>query len=489
MTARLGVRMVMAVALASATSCSSSRDPITPDAPRPVDATPPPDTTPQPQPLTACEAQVEPIDLALTETFQQAGDFFASAFYFRTKTGIQRRRLGGTVQTLVADGQPYPRLGAAATLNVRGSGAAFELERPRGGVDCDTPALIPVSLNYKTNPGLAVAGEVVVLVDDLTGDVTHVLARGDMYDGEKVDKVTVVSSYGTCGRAILRVQLASGRTLMVVRDPQSKQLQTVLTVAKPGANQGGQPIEGTTDRFHGFWVYSDMEADQVTFLSTVDNAANQQVGRFLGSLDLSSGKITCRITDTDIPCVTQRPVNNIPSGWAQRGDTAAAVDTALTVVHGSSVERQIDGGFGVLVCKSTGDVYFPRQFEQPQLQTYANEVYVLRRSGQIERVTRNIELALAHGTYATTFDGYRLTEGCDVVQNARTPGPNSESQLVIYWTDGAFATLPIDWRFSVVGHEESNSVAMLNYTGEAAMIHPPSGNCKVPADVFPAATR
>src|SRR4051812_22952564 len=201
---RLRALMVMGVALASTSGCSSSRDPLAPDAP-PLDAAAPPDTTPQPQPqpLTACEAQVEPIDLALTETFQQSGDFFASAFYFRTRTGVQRRRLGGTVQTLVADGQPYPRLGAAATLNVRGSGAAFELERPRGGVDCDTPALIPVSLNYKLNPAGAIAGEVVILVDDLTGDVTHVLARGDMYDGEKVDKVTALSSYGTCGRMVL----------------------------------------------------------------------------------------------------------------------------------------------------------------------------------------------------------------------------------------------------------------------------------------------
>ena len=28
---------------------------------------------------------------------------------------------------------------------------------------------------------------------------------------------------------------------------------------------------------HPFWVYGDMEADQVTFLSTIDNAANQEV--------------------------------------------------------------------------------------------------------------------------------------------------------------------------------------------------------------------
>src|SRR5689334_18560753 len=117
MGTRFRAWMVVGVAVASTPACSSSRDPVAPDAPPPVDAAPPPDTAPEPQPLTACEAQVEPIDLALTETFQQRGDFLASAFYFRTKTGIQRRRLGGTVQTLVADGQPYPRLGAAATLN------------------------------------------------------------------------------------------------------------------------------------------------------------------------------------------------------------------------------------------------------------------------------------------------------------------------------------------------------------------------------------
>jgi hypothetical protein len=235
-----------------------------------------------------------------------------------------------------------------------------------------------------------------------------------------------------------------------------------------------------------------MEADQVTFFATVDNAAKERVGFFLGSLDPSSGKVTCRVTDTDIPCATRRPdilKTNNPWGWDQRGDTAASTDSVLTVVHGNSIERQIDPAFGVLVCKSTGDVYFPRSFQQSQLNIYAYEVYALRRSGAIERVTRNIELALAHDTYATNFDGYRLTDACDVIQSARTPGPSSESQMVIYWTDGVFAKLPIDWRFSVVGYEGSNSVAMLNYTGDAVVIHPPSGNCKVPADVFPAPTK
>jgi len=358
-------------------------------------------------------------------------------------------------------------------------------------IDAEAPlrigqVLIPLSLDYRTNQAGSFGGEVVILVDDLTQDITHVLATGDMYDGEKVDNVTVVSSYGTCGRMVLRVQLASGRTLIVNRDPQSKQLQTLLTIAKLGNTDGGQPIEGATDRFFGFWNYGDMEADQITFFSTVDNAAKEHVGFFLGSLDLTSGKVTCRITDTDIPCATRRPsilqVNN-PWGWDQQGDTAASADSVITVVHGNSVERQIDPAFGVLVCKSTGDVYFPRQFQQQHLNTYAYEVFVLRRSGAIERVTRNTELALGHGTFATNFDGYRLTDACDVIQNARTPG--GEGKLMIYWTDGVFGTVPISTTSSPVGYEGSDSVAMLNYTGDAALIHRPSGNCKVPADVFP----
>ena len=485
---RLGVWLVMVIVLASMPACSSSQQPLTPDAPT-VDAAPPPDTEPQPQPLTACEAQVESIDFGLTETFEQRGAFFASAFYFRTRAGVQRLRLGGTVQTLVRDGQPYPRLGAAATLNVRSTASAFELERPRGGVDCTAPALIALSLDYRTNQAGVFGGELVILIDDLTQDITHVLATGDMYDGEKVDKVTVVSSYGTCGRMVLRVQLASGRTLIVSRDPQSKQLRTLLTVAKPGTTDGGQPIEGATDRFLGYWNYGDMEADQITFFSSIHDADKQHIGNFLGSLDLASGKVTCRITDTDIPCATRRPSTTNAWGWSQAGDTAAATDSVLTVVHRDSVERQIDPAYGVLVCKSTGDVYFPRPLQKPDLGVYTYEVYVLRRTGTIERVTRNLELALAHGTYATNFDGYVLTDACDVIQSARTPGPNSESQDVLYWTDGVFATLPIDWRFAAVGYEGNSTVAMLNYTGAAVMVHQPSGSCKVPADVFPAPTR
>lgn len=490
----MGIRfralMVMGLTVAATSGCSSSRSPVAPDAP-PVAPDAPPDSVPepQPQPLTACEAQVEPIDLGLTEPFEQRGDFFASAFYFRTRAGVHRRRVGGTIQTLVRDGQMYPRLGTAATLKVRSSQAAFELERARGDVDCTAPALIPLSLDYRTNQTGSFGGEVVILVDDLTQDITHVLATGDMYDGEKVDKVTAVSSYGTCGRMALRVQLASGRTLIVNRDAQSKQLTTLLTVAKPGSTDGGQAISGTTDRFLGSLEYGDMEADQMTFFATVANAAKERVGYFLGSLDPSSGKITCRITDTDIPCATRRPENRNPWGWSQGGDTAAATDSVLTVVHGNSIERQIDPAGGVLVCKRTGDVYFARSLLQPKLNIYATDIYVLRRSGAIERVTRNVELALAHDTYATTFDGYGLTDACDVVQSARTPDPNTESQLVIYWTDGVFAKLPIDWRFSVVGYEGSNTVAMLNYTGDAVLIHPPSGNCKVSADVFPAPTK
>lgn len=486
---RHSVLMVMGLTLASTPACSNGRQPVTPDAPPPVDAAPPPDSAPQPQPLTACEAQVEPVDLGVTEPIER-GTFYASAFYFRTRTGVQRRRLGGTTQTLVRDGQLYPTLGAAATLQVHPADGPFEFQRPGGGLDCGPSVLIPLSLDYRTHVAGSFGGEVVVLVDDLTQEITPVLAAGDMYDGERVDKVSVVASYGACGRVVLQVQLASGRTLLVSRDPQSRQLRTLLTIAKPGGFGGGQPIDGATDRFLGFWNYGSLEADQLTFFMSVDNGAKERLGYFLGSLELSSGKITCRITDADLPCATRRPSiagSQNPWVWAQNGDTAASTDSVLTVVHGDSVERQIDPAFGVLVCKSTGDVYFPRSFQNPQLGVYVNEVYVLRRTGAIERVTRNIELAIAHGTTATNFDGYALTDACDVVQHARTP--TSDGKIVIYWADGVFAILPTAPTYSAVGYEGSTSIPMLSYTDGPVLVHQPSGNCKVPADVFPAPAR
>jgi hypothetical protein len=450
-----------------------------------VDA-PPPDSAPDPQPLTACEAQTDLVDLGATESIER-GAYYASAFYFRTRTGVQRKRLRGTIQTLIRDGQAYPRLGSAATLQVHSDNFTFEFQPPGGGLDCGPSVLIPLSLDYQTHQPGRFGGEVVLLVDDLTMEITHVLATGDMYDGEEVDKVSIVASYGACGRVVMQVQLATGRNLLVIRDPDSHQLKTLLTIAQPGGFGGGQPIAGASDRFLGFWNYGTLEAGQLTFFMSVDNGAKERLGYFLGSLDLASGKITCRITDSDLPCATRRPSiaeTQNPWIWAQNGDTAASTDSVLTVVHGDSVERQIDPAFGVLVCKSTGDVYFPRSFQDDRLLAFVNEVYVLRRTGAIERVTRNIELALSHGAHTTTFDGYRLTETCDVLQSARAP--ISGSQLVIYWNDGAFATLPANWQFGIVGYEGSNTIATLNFsTGEAAMVHPPSGNCKVPADVYP----
>jgi hypothetical protein len=330
----------------------------------------------------------------------------------------------------------------------------------------------------------------VFLVDDLTQQLTHVLATRDTYDGEVVDKVSMISQDGACGRMVLNVQLASGRTLLVLRDPQNAQLKTLLTIAPPSGPSLGQPIDGTTDRFLGPFAYAGaLTRDQLTFTVAVENAAKVRQGYLAGSLDLSSGKVTCRITDSDVPCATRRPpLGQYSQVWVQAGDTAASSDSVLTVVRGDRVAREIDAGAEVQVCKATGEVFFARSFHPPGLDPYVIEVYVLRQSGAIERVTRNLELTLSGGPSATNLDGFRVTDKCDVIQNMRIPGGGTK--LSIYWADGTLAFMPIAYPYANVGYEGDSSVPMISDGGGGPMmIRKPAGSCKVPADVFPALTR
>jgi hypothetical protein len=479
---RFCVSLVIAAALVPLAACPSEQGGPSPQNPPLVDAAPAPDAQPQPQPVTACEAAAEDIDLDVADKAER-GSFYASAYYFVTPTGVHRKRLGGTTQTLIREGQTYPRLGEAATIHRANN--RFEFRPPGGGLDCGQTVQIPLLLTYRTNQPGRFGGDLVVLVDDLTQELTHVLASGDTYDGEVVQKVFIASGYGACGRMVLHVGLASGRTLLVLADP-PQQLRTLLRIAEEGGFGGGQPIEGAPDRFLGFLSRGSLEQEELTFLMSVDNAAEQRLGMFLGSLDLSSNKITCRITDTDIPCATRRPdftASQNPWAWDQAGDTAAATDSVITVVRGDSIAHEIDPGFGVLVCQDTGDVFFPRPFRLTESGFGVFEVYALRRSGVIERVTRNLELDLAGSPRATNFDGFALTSKCDLIQGVRTA--SGEGKRAIYWTDGVFAVMSIDSSYLVAGYEGASTIPTLNHEGNAVLIRQPSGDCRVPADVFP----
>ena len=487
---RLGSSIVIAVGLLPMIACSSADGPTESppgDAagPRP-DA--PSDARPEAKPLTACDADAEPIDLGVTEPVV-TNTFYASAFYVRTASGYLRKRLGGSTQLLIGNGQSYPRLGATATLLVRDNTQASGLVPPGGGLGCGPSVLLPFQLEYRTTSSGTFEGVVVLLVDDLTHELTHVLASRDTYDGEVVKRVSIVSQDGACGRLVLNVELASGRTLLVLREPQGPQLRTLLTIAAPSGPGLGQAIDGTTDRFLGALTYvGALAGDQLTFTLAVENGAKARLGLFAGSLDLRSGKITCRITDSDIPCTTRRPpLGQYSQAWAQAGDTAVSADSVLTVVRGDRVAQEIGAGFTAQICAATGEVYFSRQFHDPGFDPYVDEVYVLRQSGAIERVTRNLELALAGGAYATNADGFRVTDKCDVIQNLRKPGGGTP--LAIYWVDGTFALMPIEYPYVNVGYEGDSGLPMVRYDGGAMIIRKPSGQCTVPADVFPAPTR
>lgn len=458
-------------------------DPPNDAAPSPLPDAPKPD----PKPLTACDAGVAHFDLGVGDAQVMRGDFYASAFYFATADGFQRKRLGGTTQMLLPEGQAYPRLGATAKLHL--NPFRFEFRAPGGDLVCDPSVQIPLSLGYQTGTA---TGDVVVLLDDLTFALTHVLATGDPYDGDVVTKVEIASSYGACGRMVLRVALAGGRTLLVLRDPQSSQLKTLMSIADLNETRAGQPIDGAPDRFLGVWNFGSLERSEFTFMLSVDNGTAQRQGWFLGSLDLSSNKITCRVTDTDIPCATQRPNSGSrgPTGWSQGGDTAVSNDSVLTIVRGDRVVQQIDSGSGVVVCKDTGDVFFLRSFQPAGFTSFVQEVFAVRRAGKIERVTRNFELGLAGGTSSSHFSGLALTSKCDVLQG-------TDDKRAIYWRDGVLGIAPIDFRYFNVGYDGNTVVPMINFSGNslggaddhARLISQPSGNCQVPSDVFPALTK
>ena len=142
------------------------------------------------------------------------------------------------------------------------------------------------------------------------------------------------------------------------------------------------------------------------------------------------------------------------------------------------------------VCNETGDVFFSRRFQPEGFTNHVEEIYAVRRGGEIERVTRNFELDLAGSPRATSFGGLALTDKCDIMQRF-------EGKLAIYWRDGVLAIMPLDNPYFNVGYEGNNVIPMISFSGNspggpddhAALVRQPSGNCQVPSEVFPALPR
>jgi hypothetical protein len=141
----------------------------------------------------------------------------------------------------------------------------------------------------------------------------------------------------------------------------------------------------------------------------------------------------------------------------------------------------------VTVCRPTGDLYFERELAfGTDVFNAVDEVYALRRSGAIERVTRNVELQLGGGARATNLDGFRFSQQCDVIQFTRTHVNGDSAGLEIYWADGTLAHSPPGEQVGANGDSDIAMGAFANNAWTVWMVHKPTGTCKVPADVLPA---
>ncbi len=72
--------------------------------------------------------------------------------------------------------------------------------------------------------------DLVVLVDDLTGDLTHVIAETDAYAGSQVSACVSLFAQSECGDLVMLLSLTDGRHLIVRRDATTGMIKRLLAV-------------------------------------------------------------------------------------------------------------------------------------------------------------------------------------------------------------------------------------------------------------------